>query len=223
MAQAASRGMRGVWAVGGDSPGAPPFWRWRQVLSGVSDLVDLRSMADELGLTIDLAQLAPDVFTTPRGNRDGPATTEDRFRQFDAMAALLRQLSRRHPLLIAFDDADMADQPSLLLLRHVARTVKEERLLMVVNHRDSDQTNGPLLAELLREPVTRLIALQGLDPAAVARQLSFVIGNDVGEREVPQFHATTGGNPFFVAKVGRILPERQAGAPAPPSPPTSVR
>ena len=214
MAQAASRGMRGFWGVGGDSPGAPPFWPWRQVLRALSDVVDVRSMADELGLTIDLARLAPDVFTAPRGNGDGPATTEDRFRQFDAVAALLRQLSRGHPLLIAFDDADMSDQPSLLLLRHVARSVKEERLLLVVNHRDTDQTNAPLLAELLREPVTRLIALRGLDPAAVAGQLAFVVGNDVGEREVAEVHATTGGNPFFVAEVGRMLAERQAGAPA---------
>lgn len=169
MARAALRGMWGVWGVGGDSPGAPPFWPWRQILRGVNDDIDLGSMADELGLTVDLTRLAPDVFTAPQGSGDGPVTTEDRFREFDAVAALLRQVSRRNPLLIAFDDAQVVDHPSLLLLRHVARSVKEERLLMVVNHRDADQTAGPLLTELLREPVTRLIALRGLDPPAVAK------------------------------------------------------
>ena len=34
MARAAVRGMWGVWGVGGDSPGAPPFWPWRQILRG---------------------------------------------------------------------------------------------------------------------------------------------------------------------------------------------
>ncbi|MDQ3640064.1 MAG: ATP-binding protein [Actinomycetota bacterium] len=223
MARAASRGMRGVWGVGGDSPGAPPFWPWRQILRGVSDDIDLGSMADELGLTVDLARLAPDVFTAPRGTGDDPVTTEDRFRQFDAVAALLRQVSRRSPLLIAFDDAQVVDHPSLLLLRHVARSVKEDRLLMVVNHRDSDQTNGPLLAELLREPVTRLVGLRGLDPPAVARQLASVIGHEVADREVAEVHATTGGNPFFVAEVGRMLAGRQAGAPASPVTAASVR
>lgn len=211
MTRAAARGLRGVWGPAGDSPGAPPYWPWRQVLRSLSDFTDLAALAEEHRLAADLAGLVPDLFTAPPSTVDRRASTEDRFRQFDAVAALLRQLARRDPLVIAFDDAHVADQPSMLLLRHVARSMNQERLLVVVNHRETGEGSGPLLTELLREPVTRVIALGGLDLPAVARQLASVVGHDVGDSDVAQVHAMTGGNPFFVAEVGMALAARQAG------------
>ncbi len=214
MALAGAKGVTGVWGRAVESAGAPPYWPWRQVLRGVGEIVDLTAMADEHRLSADLARLAPDVFV----DRETPAVSggsaEERFRQFDAVAVLLRQLTRRGPLVIGLDDVHAADHASLLLLQHLARGVRDERLLVVVNHRDTEQTHGALVAELLREPVTRHIHLGGLAARAVGRQLASVVGHDVGHAEVARVHDLTGGNPFFVAEVGRMLTDRRDGVPA---------
>lgn len=90
------------------------------------------------------------------------AAPDDRFRQFDAVARLPRQVSLQAPLVIVVDDAHWADETSLLLLQHVARGLTDERLLLVVNSRDSEQR---VLAGLVRESRTRHIQLQGLADA----------------------------------------------------------
>ncbi|HVL03646.1 MAG TPA: ATP-binding protein, partial [Acidimicrobiales bacterium] len=183
---AARRGVPGVWGVAVESAGAPPYWPWRQVLRVVADTVDVSAIADEHRLTGDLAGLAPELFASCKELPDVSASTEDRFRQFDAATVLLRHLTREHPWVIVFDDAHSADSPSLLLLHHVARNLRDERLLVVVNRRHTEQRHGALFAELLREPVTRQIQLQGLGPPAVRRQLAAVVGHDVGEVESTQ-------------------------------------
>lgn len=210
-----ARGASAVWGQGVDSGGAPPYWPWRQVLRAVSTLVDMSAIADEHRLTDDLAFLAPDVFAGAAAPADDTASTEDRFRLFDAVRSLLRQVSLRGPLVIVLDDLHSADQPSLLLLHHLARNLSVERLLVMVNHRDTEHRHGVVLTELLREPVTRQLLLRGLAAPAVGRQLADVVGHEVAEAEIERVHSATGGNPFFVAQMGSVLAERQAGASIP--------
>lgn len=216
------RGVPAAWGRGIDSAGAPPYWPWRQVLRALGDVVDLPVIADEKRLTVDLARLAPEVFSRSTEPDGDPGSKEDRFRQFDAVGRLLRQLALADGLVIVLDDAHWADQASLLLLHHVARTVNDERLLLMVNYRDTEQVHGELVAELAGEPVAKQIQLRGLAPPAVARQLASVVGRDVDTADVEHVHVMTGGNPFFVAEIGRTLAERADGAsPSPLSP--SVR
>ncbi|HEY5846792.1 MAG TPA: AAA family ATPase [Microlunatus sp.] len=200
-----------VWGLGVESSGAPPYWVWRQVLRAMSPVVDLVSIAGVHGLTTDLALLAPDVFTRSEVQPKSPGSIEDRFRQFDAVGRLLRWVTEEQPLVIVIDDAHWADEPSLLLLQHLARTVTSERLLMIVNHRDTEQVQSVLATELQREPVTREIELTGLPAAGVAEQLSLVVGHEVPGADADRVHGLTGGNPFFVSEVGRMLADRPAG------------
>ena len=94
-----------------------------------------------------------------------------RFRLFDSVATFLRNAATAGPL-VALDDLHAADEPSLLLLRFVAREMGDSRLLIVGTYRDADPTvRDPLastLAELVREPVTRRIPLAGLPQPEVA-------------------------------------------------------
>src|SRR6476620_1868017 len=78
-----------VWGRATDAAGVPPFWPWRQAIRAMAESTDLRAVADREGLTVDLAGFAPEVFTAAAP----PASTsaEERFRQFDAVARLLRR------------------------------------------------------------------------------------------------------------------------------------
>ena len=201
---AKAKGMHHVWGRGAEAEGAPPYWPWQQVLRATADVVDLDTLAGQHGLTADVARLAPDVFGGAAPSLD-PGSAEDRFRQFDAVARLLRHVALRTPLLIILDDVHSADQPSLLLLRHIARVLSDEKLLFLVNHRETDLHHAAVIADVVRERVAREMHLGGLGATAVAEQLAAAVGREVTDREAEEVRAFTRGNPFFIAEIGRAL------------------
>ncbi|MBA3261286.1 MAG: AAA family ATPase [Thermoleophilaceae bacterium] len=132
-----------------------------------------------------------------------------RFRLFDATAQFLRSAALVRPLVLVLDDLHAADEPSLLLLRYVAREIADSRLLVVCAFRDVDPTiRDPLtaaLAELVREPQTAQIGLAGLSEADVAEYIELSTGIEPASRLVQAIHAETEGNPLFGAEVVRLL------------------
>ena len=83
------------WGRCVEGEGAPAFWPWRQVL---------RSLGVE-----------PDTVLT--ADVESP---EDRFRVFEAVARTVRGAAAGRGLVVILDDIHWADEPSLLILRHVA-------------------------------------------------------------------------------------------------------
>lgn len=177
---------------GVESAGAPPFWPWIQALRALSDRVDLAALATASGLTSDLAVLFGDVFRNA-SQADADGGGEGRFRQFDAIARLLRDASHERPLLIVLDDAHCADRASILLIRHLARTLAGERVLLVVTARNTETEHATDFVELLREPLTQQVELNGLPPSAVGAQLAALTGQRIDGAEAAQVHALTGG------------------------------
>jgi DNA-binding CsgD family transcriptional regulator len=204
------RGVLWVWGSAAETSGAPPFWPWCQVLRALAGRVDLQALAGQHRLDAELARVAPDVVSA-EPPAAGSGSAEDRFRQFDAVARLLREVCLQAPLLVVLDDAHWADEASLLLLHHVTRVLTDERLLVVVNVRDTERGDDAVIARIGREPVTRRIQLRGLAPAAIRRQLASVLGREVDEREALEAEALTGGNPFFVGEVALAIPDRRQG------------
>ena len=209
---ATAKGVPAVWGRGVEAEGAPPYWPWRQLLRATAEMVDVSALAEIHRLTPHISRLAPDLFPTAEvptiEHRVDTGSAEDQFRQFDAVGRLLRHVAARTPLVIILDDVHWADQPSLLLLRHVARTLTDERLLFVVNHRDTEQTHSSIVTDLLREPAAREMTLGGLPTPAVGRLLASVVGHDVSENEAEEVRSLTRGNPFFIGEIGRVLGER---------------
>ncbi|MFZ0679612.1 MAG: AAA family ATPase, partial [Candidatus Binatus sp.] len=113
---AASRGMRVVWGRCWEDAGAPAYLPWVDVLRSL--ILDQRRDREwHSALAPEIAQLIPELSpeTVPPRAPSDPMQT--RFRLFDAVATLLKQLARSVPLLIILDDLHEADHGSLELLK----------------------------------------------------------------------------------------------------------
>ena len=146
-----------------------------------------------------------------RTSSDAPVLDPEaaRFRLFDAATSFLKRAATRRPIVLVIDDLHAADEPSLLLLQFVARSLSDGPLLIIGAYRDVDPTlRDPLastLAELAREPVTRRILLTGLTEPDVHEYVSQTAGRTADPATSAAIHARTEGNALFVDELTRLL------------------
>ena len=137
-----------------------------------------------------------------------------RFRLFDAVATLLKQLARSAPLLIILDDLHEADHSSLELLKFVARGLTDSRIVIVGTHRDAEVRRSPYLSETIGEILRhgRAIPLAGLDQNEVTRIVEHRAQHLPSAAFASELHRVTAGNPLFVDGIVRVLlAERKLG------------
>ena len=210
--RAAVRGIQVAWGRCFEGEGVPAFWPWvqvaRQLLAGVAPA--------QLGMVLgpsagELSQLLPELKELVPGLEPPPVVelAAARFRLYQAVTELVRQVAAARPLLVVVDDLHWADTGSLGLLVFLATELRDARLVVLGTYRDVDMAAGQPLAETLgalaREPVVERIPLGGLGEAEVARLATTIIGSRPGERLVRAVHDRTEGNPFFVTELLRLL------------------
>jgi DNA-binding SARP family transcriptional activator len=222
-ARCRDRGARVLIGRCWEAGGAPAYWPWVQSLRPYVHETSRDVLRSQLGagagalahLVPELREMFDDLPAAPDLESDGA-----RFRLFDSMAAFLRDAAARRPLVLVLDDLHAADEPSLLLLRFIARELDDSRLLILGAYRDVDPTPSvPLsgaLSELAREPTTRTLNLKGLDEAEVACLVESTAGSPRGSDMASALHAETEGNPLFVGEILRLLAaEGQTGGSGP--------
>jgi AAA ATPase domain len=213
---AEARGATVVW--GACWEGAPPFWPWLEVLAALGVEVDLevdRQGGDRLRspsaaaarferfAAISGALLAAagsparrpriDVASPPADARAGPPHA--------------RRASSAGALVVVLDDLHWADPASVELAAFHARRVRRSRQLLVATYRDVEVAPGDPLAG----PLSRLAAegatlsLGGLDAGQVAVVLAAITGGDPDPELGAGVRRRTGGNPFLVHQVARLL------------------
>jgi len=197
-----------------EGEGAPAFWPWVQILRAYAEAVAPEVLRAQLGPAAgDLVQLVPEL-----GDALGvappavaPSGEEARFRLFDGMARFLAAAARERPLVLWIDDLHWADRPTLLLLAHLTRNLRDAPLLAVATYRDVEVTHGHPLAEVLgilaREPRCERIALRGLEPGEAGELLHVVAGEAPDPALAEAIHELTRGNPFFAGEIARLLAE----------------
>ena len=82
-----------------------------------------------------------------------PATADpdtERHRLHTAVTNLLDQIGRQRPILLVIDDAQWADTPTLLLLRHLIRTATRS-ILLLATFRDAELEMPEALAQTLAD------------------------------------------------------------------------
>ena len=196
------------WEAGG----APAYWPWVQSLRALVRETKPEALRAQLGVGAeDVAQLLPELRELFPDLPEPPVVESEgaRFRLFEAVSELLKNGARAHPLVLALDDLHAADEPSLLLLEFVARSVGNARLLVMCAFRNVDPTlRDPLVAtlgQLVREPNTRHIELTGLSEPDVAGYFELATAIEPPPGLTEAIHAQTDGNPLFVSELVRLL------------------
>jgi tetratricopeptide (TPR) repeat protein len=174
-----------------EGDGAPPYWPWSQVLqaSGLP--------AADLGEAGWLLQPA----SGPAEPMSAAAAGDAQFRLFEAVARCLGRLAAGRPVLVVLDDLHWADEPSLRLLGFLARALAAEPVGLLGAYRDTEAS--PELYKIAGQ--AQQLALAGLTPddvGALARELA---GTTVPPQVTAQLWERSGGNPFFVRELIRLL------------------
>ena len=118
-----------------------PYGPFVEALEHLTRVIDPVAMSAALGSTGgELARLLPDLADRV-GELAVPATADpdtERHRLHTAVTNLLDQIGRQRPILLVIDDAQWADTPTLLLLRHLIRTATRS-ILLLATFRDADE------------------------------------------------------------------------------------
>jgi len=147
----------------------------------------------------------------PLDEDDAGDPESERYRFFEAVAATLNELSSGGTMLLVVDDLHWADQPTLLLLRHVLRSIDAGRLGIIGIYNDTevppDHRLRAALADFRGVHPFGTVHLQGLSPAAV-EELACRWTKAPSDL-VPQLCRLTDGNPLFLDEMLRQLHDRE--------------
>jgi DNA polymerase III delta prime subunit len=182
--EAGDRGWRAAAGRCWEEGGAPAYWPWIQAVRALGGDVER--------------------FAAAAGGSADPETV--RFRLFDAAGQFLIDAARPRPLLIVLDDLHAADAPSLVLLRFVSEAIADAPILVVGSYREREvrlHQRAESFAELTR--VATRISLQGLSVQNIEDYLADVAGRETSHGFAARLHAFTGGNPFFLGEVVRMV------------------
>ncbi len=206
--RARRRGVAVAWGRCWEEGGAPPYWPWAQVIRAQ------RRTGSDIGPEADaatLATLVPELHS-PGGHGPRAGTVESeaehaRFVLFDAVAAWLRAAADRQPTLVLLDDVHAADVPSLRLLAFLAHELRGAALLLVCAHGDGGGDLAPAILDVLaawgREGL--VVSLAGLPERHIARFVQLRSGVEASATMASALHRQTGGNPFFLDELVRVL------------------
>ena len=189
----------------------------------------------EAGYPASLIRLLPDLRSAAGDTTEDAATADpdaERHELHAALTALLARLARQSPAVLVLDDLQWADESSLILLRHLARTLGATPVLVLVLFREAGgepETLHSTLAELHRLDGVARLRLAGLEvadvQALVNRSGDLVRGADAELAE--QLVDLTDGNAFLVGEVWRHMLDQELvtgqSSPAQATIPESVR
>jgi DNA-binding SARP family transcriptional activator len=210
--EAASRG--GLVLFGrNDEDALVPFQPFVEALRRYVEVAPSDELLSALGPGAgDLAALVPELERRlpdlqPRAGR--PET--QRYLMFEAVGTLLTELSHSAAVLLVLEDLHWADRPTLLLLKHLARSADPAAMLVLGTFRETEPgaatTVLEVLADLRRDAVVTRLSIGGLARAEVGELFASWSDVEPPPGLIRALHEDTGGNPFFVQEIIRHLNE----------------
>ncbi|MGH2862051.1 MAG: ATP-binding protein, partial [Solirubrobacteraceae bacterium] len=165
---------------------------------------DQDPVIDELspGSRAHLATLLPTLGPATPGDGGG---ADGQMRLFESLLELLHVLSVRQPLVLALEDMHWADRSTRAFAAFLARSLIDERVLLLLSYR-SDELHRkhplrPLLAELVRLDSARLIELEPFDRDELAEALADILGEQPDDDLIDRLLTRTDGNALYVEEL----------------------
>ncbi len=214
---ASVRGAQVLWGHSYEGEIGVPFLPFVEALrSFVRELSDDGHLLDPAAGCAEVATIIPELRDKYPHLAALPALDGDaeRHRLFDGLSSFIAAATRIRPLVIVLDDLHWCDKPSLLLLAHLARRVRQSRLVIIGTYRDVELERSHPLAEtistLRREQLYERVLLRGLPIEEVRAFIEAVGGQETPGEFAELIYRETEGNPFFVAEILRHLAETGA-------------
>ena len=199
---AAARGTPVAWARAADWGSSPPYGLWRLVL----DESALWGAGDDRG--------DAGLWSRVSGDAERPVLAESadsgsarRYALFAEVRRRLVQAAGRAGLLVVLDDLQWADEASAALLADVVRQLRGTPILVFATYRDSagsGEVSAGLLPQLSADAHTERVDLRGLAAEAVG-ELLLAAGVPASPEQAGEVYSQTGGNPFLVRELARML------------------
>jgi DNA-binding CsgD family transcriptional regulator len=205
-------GGQAYWARCLDDTGAPAYWPWVQVIRAYARDHSSEQLRQELGFgAADVAQIAAEIGERLGEAAPPPSLQPDhaRFRLFDSVTRFLVAASHRQPFLVVLDDLHWLDESSSLLTQFLAREIGSGSLLLLGTYRDADYDRAHpltrLLGALAPEQLADRLMLQGFSTTEIETFISRALGSQLEAPIGSSLRQATGGNPFFVGEIVRLL------------------
>jgi tetratricopeptide (TPR) repeat protein len=196
--------------------GAPPYIPFVEVIESAARIVEPDALLAALGndapevskLVPELRERFPDI---PAPKQLPPE--QERRRMFNGVLMFITRAAQAQPLLLVIEDLHWTDEPTLLLLQHIAQQLHEIPVLMVGTYRDTEldmaRSLAKALEDLLRQRLAHDMLLKRLPQHGVTAMLRGRSGQEPPSRLVEVIYGETEGNPFFVEEIFKHLAEEE--------------
>jgi len=211
-ASAVARGVPVAWARAADRDSMPPYGLWQLALN------------ESAVQSADDGPAGVGLWARVFGDAERPVLADgadsgsaQRFAMFAEVRRRLAQAARPNGLLLVLDDLQWADEASAVLLADVVRQLRGTHILVLATYRESaasGDTSAGLLPRLSADANTERVDLRGL-PASAVRDMLLAAGLPALPDQAGEVHSETGGNPFLVRELARMLAEQGRGEPVP--------
>jgi tetratricopeptide (TPR) repeat protein len=197
-----------------EGEGAPPYIPFIEILEYSARVIPPATFRRTLGDSApEVAKLMPElrrIFPDIPPPIELPPEQHRRF-LFNAYREFIDRSCRVTPAAVVLEDLHWADEPTLLLLQHLAHTMATTPLLVVGTYRDVElDVTRPFartLETLIRQRLASRISLQRLSQSAVESMLRGLSGQPPPSSLSRVVFEETDGNPFFVEEVFQHLAE----------------
>ncbi len=126
-----------------------------------------------------------------------------------AVLGCLRSVASASPVVVAVDDIQWMDIPSVRVLQFVVRRLKDEQIGLMTAARGARADDDPLgVVSAFAEDRADAVHIGPLSQDALERVLRAKVGEGFSRTTLLSLHEMSGGNPFFAREIGLALLRR---------------
>ncbi|HEY8763920.1 MAG TPA: AAA family ATPase [Solirubrobacteraceae bacterium] len=137
--------------------------------------------------------------------RAGAADGSGQLRLFEALLELIHVLSEIQPVLMTLEDMHWADRSTRTFVAFLARSLRQERVMLLLTYRADELHRRhplrPLVSELERLERARRVDLSPFDRHELTEALTDILGDAPRQELVQRLYVRSEGNPLYTEEL----------------------